>query len=596
WLPPAAADDVMLTWAFLRTPVAVVTALVVALAYLLLRRLYDEPTALLAGLFWACDPFLIAHSSILHVDGLLTALMVLSILAALVAFFSREVRDTGPGATDPAVPRAATAGEQQPVIWPFLFLSAVAGGLALLTKSPSVLLLPTVAMLAVLAFRGEGWRIRRGVLWPLLLWGAVAAAVWLIGWPAVWVDLPGAVARVVNQVRFEGAEPHGWGNFFLGRAVEDPGPLFYLVVLLFRLPPWTLLGVAVLVWLLARRRVTVTLPTLVLLGFVVVFVVLLTLLPKKFDRYILPVFPVCSILAAVGWISVRPGVANRARGWRGTVTAAAVVVGLVVNVALYYPYQISYYSPLFGGGAVAARVLPVGWGEGHAEAGAYINAQVNGCDRPIALWFDPVLDPFVCAPVVRLPESLKPGRVDYAVLYIDQLQRTNDPQETAHIRTAGTLVHTVTLHGIPYAEVYQLPQPTAQQVGARFGESIRLYGYTLDAAALRTSGVLTFTTVWQALAPPAEYMMVAQLLDDNGALVAQIDVPPGGPANPTSIWYTGHYVTWYHPLPVPADLPAGTYRLAVGLYDPATFARLPIESPPGSVVQEGALLLPLAIE
>jgi hypothetical protein len=45
---------------------------------------------------------------------------------------------------------------------------------------------------------------------------------------------------------------------------------------------------------------------------------------------------------------------------------------------------------------------------------------------------------------------------------------------------------------------------------------------------------------------------------------------------PTSQWQPGHYVLWQHPFPLPADLPAGRYWLALGLYDPQSGARLPV--------------------
>jgi hypothetical protein len=157
-------------------------------------------------------------------------------------------------------------------------------------------------------------------------------------------------------------------------------------------------------------------------------------------------------------------------------------------------------------------------------------------------------------------------------------------------------VHTVRLHGIDYARIYQLPRPLAQESGAAFGPAIRLHSYEIDTADLRQSGVLTLTTQWQARAPiEQDYLMFAHVLDEQGQRIAQIDVPPGGPDVPTSAWNAGHYVTWYHPLPLRADLPPGTYWLAVGLYDPASAARLPLDNarPPAEAPDDGsgALLL-----
>jgi hypothetical protein len=131
----------------LRMPLAVANALCVALAFPLLRRLFGLRVAWLAVLLWASEPFIIAHSGIVHVDALLASFMTLSLLTALLAFGA----DSAPAA---------------PLRWPWLALSGVAGGLALLTKSPAVLLLPVIAGYGLWAIgqgsgvRGQGLGVR----------------------------------------------------------------------------------------------------------------------------------------------------------------------------------------------------------------------------------------------------------------------------------------------------------------------------------------------------------------------------------------------------------------------------------------------------
>ncbi len=589
--PPDLATPVP-TWIFLRLPVAATLALGIALIYLLLCRLLDASTALLAGLFLATDPLLVAYGRILHVDGLLTLFMTLTLLLALLAF--------GYGLQPPLPPQRG-----------YLLAAAVAGGLALLTKSPSVLLFPMVALIGVVGMlpqpfsRAAMVQAMRRALLPLLLWGVGVLLVWFALWPAAWVDLPRAAGRMVNQVRFEGIEPHGWGNYFLGRAVDDPGVLFYPAVLLLRLPPWVLPGIGVL--LLARHMVPARQgrSLLLLALFAGGMLLALTLLPKKFDRYALPTLPALLILAAAGWhvgeqwlvVRNNPPIhaLQRLPAWLRWGTLALL---LVLHTLAYQPYQIAYANPLLGGTRTAAQVLPLGWGEGLEQAAAYLNQQPDGCQQAIATWFDPVLDAFACAPVVRLPAATEPRRVAYAVLYIDQLQRNNAPEATAYVLQSGSPVFTATVQGVPYATVYHLPQPVAQPSGALFGGAIRLQGYTLDRSAW-ASGVLTVTTQWQAMQPTTtDYSLFVHLLDAAGNRLSQIDVPPAGTARPTSTWQRGHFAYWQHPLPLPADLPAGDYWLAIGLYDPATFARLPVGGAPplplaAPPADMGTLLLPL---
>ncbi|NJN66170.1 MAG: glycosyltransferase family 39 protein [Chloroflexaceae bacterium] len=611
WLAHANADSALYR-AFLRGPVALANALSVVGAWVLLRRLLNPRVALVAALLWATEPFLVAHSQLLHLDGLLTSLVLLALLAAIAAFPLPEW-SSEPG-----------SGQRQPIPlrlrWGMLAGSAVAGGLSFLTKSPSVILLPMVGLIAAVGvFRmaaepqaqeepQQERRSRVRVLtqvagrlgWVLLVWGGIAAAVWVALWPAAWVDLPGAVRRVVLQVTYEGASPHGWGNFFLGQAVDDPGPLFYPVVLALRMTPWTMAGLAaagaaglVEAWRSRQgdqqqrreTRVPRLSPLALLALYALLFLAMMSLPPKKFDRYVLPVFPALTIIAASGLVRLAGLVGSgTSRLLRPPLMVATAAVGLGGHLLWYHPYELAYYNPLLGGGATAVEALPVGWGEGYEQAGVFISAQPNGCERPTATWFAPVLYRFLCNHwVVPLDAVFEPGTVDYAVLYIDQIQRDNKPHATAMLRTTLEPLHTVWIHGIPYAEVYQLPLPNAHRVDADFGPAIRLRGYDLATSAVRTSGVMTLTLQWEPQGPGTiaeDYQMLVHVLDASGSRVGQIDVPPGGPRAPTSTWLPNSYITWIHPVPVPPDLPAGSYYVAVGLYRPDDFARLPVRGSP----------------
>ena len=102
------------------------------------------------------------------------------------------------------------------------------------------------------------------------------------------------------------------GPSFGGAAREDPGGAYYPVVWIFRTTPWVVLG---LVGLAARRRSARWRDLLLLGALALVFGVGVTLSPKKFDRYLLPVFPLVDIIAAVGLVTVFRRIFSR-RGCR----------------------------------------------------------------------------------------------------------------------------------------------------------------------------------------------------------------------------------------------------------------------------------------
>lgn len=112
--------------------------------------------------------------------------------------------------------------------------------------------------------------------------------------------------------------------------------------------------------------------------------------------------------------------------------------------------------------------------------------------------------------------------------------------------------------------------------GAAFGEVAVLEGFTLQ----RADSALTVTLVWRATASPAEsYAAFVHLADDTGRVWAQSDAVPAAWTRPTTGWVAGEYIGDVHTLAVPAGLPAGSYKLWVGLYDPLTGRRLTASGP-----------------
>jgi hypothetical protein len=522
-----------------------------------------------------------------------------------------------------------------------------------------VLLIPLTGLLLLIAARRAGAQtfgalVRRTAV-PMLLWLAVAAAVWVALWPAAWVDLPGAVNRVITQAEADGGSPHGWGNFFLGQPVSDPGPLFYPVAVALRLAPWTLLGVAALGIraLLALRRngkrwlrdysgTAEGFTLLALGGFVMLFLLMMSIPPKKFDRYALPIFPVLDILGAAGMVwavgllgqrdrrtaeSIAEQKNKRTKGPiedPGSNTQDPIIndlqrsatirtmdeqppatshqppatshqpsflplafltlaLVLAANLLWYHPYELAYFNPLLGGGPAAARLIPVGWGEGYEQAGAYVAAQPDGADRPVAAFYEPVLAPFAPDGAAPMDWAYEPGRVDYAVLYIDQIQRGYKPWLVEGLLGKVNPVHTVTIHGIEYAYIYQIAPPVGHPLAADFGDAIRLRGYDLDTSQVRSSGTITVTLVWEGLdVPNTDLTMFVHVLGADGTRIGQVDVPPGGDRWPTSQWGRGRYITSVQRVPVVADAPPGEYHLAIGLYNQQGFVRLPLRAAPGS--------------
>ena len=121
---------------------------------------------------------------------------------------------------------------------------------------------------------------------------------------------------------------------------------------------------------------------------------------------------------------------------------------------------------------------------------------------------------------------------------------------------------------------YRMAPPQVEVDQAVFGDQIKLVGYDLEA----TDQSIAFRPYWQVQEPPAtNYSMFVHLYPaDTVDVITQYDGAPTTPDRLTLTWddpdelYIGADVV----LTLPADLPPGDYRLAVGLYDFTSGQRL----------------------
>ncbi len=128
--------------------------------------------------------------------------------------------------------------------------------------------------------------------------------------------------------------------------------------------------------------------------------------------------------------------------------------------------------------------------------------------------------------------------------------------------------------------VYAAAGPSDQvwhPVDARFGDAITLESYGLPGGAFHGGDILPLTLRWQVGGPlPQRYTVFVHVTaQGQGRIAAQRDSEPAGGSRPTDGWRPGDVVVDNQGVPLPADIAAGRYEIAVGLYDPATGARLP---------------------
>ncbi len=440
-----------------RTFVLLGIVLSLGLSFLIAVRLLGTLPAFLIFLLIAFDPFSIALSRMLHLDGLLSALMLLSLLSFLAYLFLN--RRMG-----------------------YLLLSAVAAGLAWLTKSPAFFLAPFFGLLLLITWLQSGRRtpirdlFRRRHLWqafsPFLLWFAVAWLIFILLWPAMWVDPVGSLTSVFSQATAYASEGHEIPSYFYGETQLGgiSSWYFYPLVYLWRITPFILVGLVFVLLALLFPKVFPLENTrliLVLLLFTGLFTIFMSLGAKKFDRYLLPIFAPLDLIAALGWLALLKA-ANRyakrlstiSRRLAGGLLLGIVLLGQLWGVIQSFPYYLNYFNPILGGSKAATQVMMVGWGEGLDQAARYLNSlPQTGKERAISWYGDGCFSYFYDG--VTVPIGLDftfhdLRKTDIVVLYLNQWQRGLPSPEFMAYFEQLTPDHVVRINNLEYVRVYNL--------------------------------------------------------------------------------------------------------------------------------------------
>jgi hypothetical protein len=555
-------------------PLALVVGLGIVWGWHLLRRLFDGRVAWVAALLWALDPFYLTNAKVLHLDATLSTLMVLS--ALWMPIYLREGR-----------------GRQ-------LVISAVLGGLAVLTKVSALFLIPFWGLCLLadhfssLQFPMSGLQSLvsglRSRVRDLLLWLLIAALTCFALWPSLWVQPAASLDLVFRQgILLHTGGPRDQPLFYRGTlGVYDPGPSFYLDVILHRTTFLTLPFSAIgLLWLWRHKRGArrykrgENLAGPLLVSFAVFYLLQMSLGGWKDGRYVLPVVLVLDVFSAYGivWCVDRIPLAASGR--------VAMIAGLIVAQACivlpHHPYYGTHYNELVGGAAAASRVFPLAeFGEGLDLAGQYVDDQPGAEKAVVSTQFlaNEMVAQHVRAPVYDIARVR--DEADYLVFGVQYTMRGADYsrwgklwEETYKFREPAFVA---ALGEVPYAWVHRpdADPVVPQHVNLRLGEAIRMVGYRLSEREVAPGDALVLTLYWRAEAPVGgDYTVFTHLQGPDGQLIAQKDNPPVRGARPTDGWVPGTLVEDPYEIGVPPDTPPGEYVLSAGMYDPATLERLP---------------------
>ena len=303
-------------------------------AFFLVYRIFAFWPAMAIWAFLALNPFFLAQSRRVHTDALATVFIFLTILLFILYCISPKQRS-------------------------YLIFSGIVFGLACLTKSYSLIIL-LWGPVCLLLFRQyeHTWRkfFFHALLSGILFLNCTLITIFAL-WPIFWtplfglrgICLLGAIYllthakgrhRTIHVITagsvlvavgffalrtmwgvFSGVEwavttAHEVEHFFLGKALYDPGWLFYPFALSIKSTPFTIpFAIFGVFWLWKRRKekdlsgkqlkIVFSLICCILL-----FTLCLSVTAKKFSRYLLPVFSMIDLLAGLGLFYATKGVGS----------------------------------------------------------------------------------------------------------------------------------------------------------------------------------------------------------------------------------------------------------------------------------------------
>ena len=450
-------------------------------------QLFGRWVALASFVCLSTSPFFLAQTRRVHTDALATIFLLLTVLVFLMYCQHRDQRR-------------------------YLVLSGMSFGLAILSKSYALILLPWLPVCLFL-FRenriGGFWRQLCEILIFLSVTVLTVVSVWSVFW-SPWIVLLSlslfgvnvlllremkkgrvnpyllvffgsvlvlvslsiikTVGLVFESVHWAVTTPHEVEHFFLGKVVNDPGWLFYPFVLTIKSTPLMLpLGLIGCLLLWKHRKQTdetyrhFRMAVSLIMG-VLLFTICLSATSKKFSRYLLPAFALLEILAGIGLVEGLKWISRRVRARFGTPykTALSVLACMfffliqVLPVFALHPYYATYYNLCWKVTDIT-KIITVGDASGLDIAAKYLNRKPNA--YRLIVQVSPLVTEFVRHYFVGIayPSDVKliNATPDYEVVYIRDSQIGRVPETGTR---NGELESVITLNGIEHVWIYRIPK------------------------------------------------------------------------------------------------------------------------------------------
>jgi hypothetical protein len=318
-----------------------------------LSKIMKFPRAFLLVAFFSLEPFFIGNSRMLHMDVLLTLLLMTGLsLAYLVVNPNKNSRQKF-----------------------YALFSGIFIGLSFLTKSIAIGGVPFILAFFIYSFWKEPKKL---FLFLALFLGGFVSTVFLI-FPAMWVSPIEVITNIFTEADRIGIRK-GHEQIFFGQFSLDPGFLFYPVLIFLKTSPILFIGLILYIGSILQKKgvflaikakaqnflrmilrekgkfpvikakaqnlVRILLPLPInfstyLSIFYLGYMVVMTISSKKIDRYLILIFPWLTLLAVMGYEKIS---SERVKKW---IIPTGFTVLLALNFS-FYPFQFTYTTLFVG--------------------------------------------------------------------------------------------------------------------------------------------------------------------------------------------------------------------------------------------------------
>ena len=284
----------------------------------------------------------------LHMDGILTVLIFSSVMSFYIGCREISVK--------------------------YFVISGILTGLGFLTKSVSFLI-PLFCLIIFIPTLLRNKKDSKKLIKLGILWTFISFLVFFSLFPALWVSPFETVSKIIRDGVLNTGVSGSFNHYLNNTMTDDPGLFFYVKVLAYRITPVIQILLLVfpieLIALGFKRRGSKKLSSsdIYVFSFIfsVIYFIVFTLMKKKTDRYMAPLYPFLALLASYSLSLLSESFKELKIDKISKAILGTIVLGLSV---LYYswnfftikPYFLAYYSHLFGGINYAQREMYINQG------------------------------------------------------------------------------------------------------------------------------------------------------------------------------------------------------------------------------------------